>query len=72
MPTEEKQQTNIRLTPSARAYLQAISELWGIAQGDVVEILLKAEAARIGINSTLPADIVPPWPSASEQARGRL
>lgn len=49
MAREEKLQTNIRLTPTARKAMVQLSDIMGIAQGDVVELLLRAEAARLGL-----------------------
>jgi hypothetical protein len=44
---ERKVQTNVRLTPQARKILARVAGLYGVAQGDVLEILLRLEAARL-------------------------
>ncbi len=49
MPSEDKVQANIRLTPTAKKVLVELSDIYGIAQGDVVEVLLRVEAARLGL-----------------------
>lgn len=63
--SEEKVQTNIRLTPTARKLLVRIASFWGVAQGDVIEILLRAEAARLGFAGFKKVD--PPYPGADER-----
>jgi hypothetical protein len=45
--SERKLQTNVRLTPQARKILMILSDVYGVAQGDVLEILLRIEAARL-------------------------
>ncbi len=47
MATESKDQVNIRLTPTAKKILSQLSDVYGTAQGDVVELLLRIEAARL-------------------------
>jgi hypothetical protein len=47
MASEDKIQVNIRLTPTAKRILVKLSDVYGVAQGDVLEILLRLEAARL-------------------------
>lgn len=44
---DKKAQVNVRLTPVARRILTQLSEVYGVSQGDVLEILLRMEAARL-------------------------
>ena len=44
---KRKIQTNIRLTEEARFILERVAELYGVAQGDAIEILLRLEASRL-------------------------
>jgi hypothetical protein len=44
-----KEQTNLRLTPVARDLLARLSDDEGISQGDIIEVLVRAEANRRGI-----------------------
>jgi hypothetical protein len=68
MSSERKEQVNSRLTPTARTLLVRIADVWGVGQGDVIEMLLRAEGARIGIGvgRELPK-VPPPFPSKDEQ-----
>lgn len=50
MATERKIQTNVRLTPQARKILERIAGIYGVAQGDVLEILLRMEASRLRLD----------------------
>lgn len=45
-----KIQTNMRLTPLCRALLVQLAEVYGTAQSDIVEILSRAEAARLNLS----------------------
>ena len=47
MAIDKKAQVNIRLTPTGRAILTQLSGVYGVSQGDVIEILLRMEAARL-------------------------
>ncbi len=47
MASEEKQQINVRLTPTAKRVLRMLTDVYGTAQGDVIEMLLRVEAARL-------------------------
>lgn len=46
---ERKQQINVRLTPTARALLARIASTLGITHGNVIEMLIRAEASRLGL-----------------------
>jgi hypothetical protein len=47
---ERKIQTNVRLTPQARKILSRVADIYGVAQGDVLEILLRLEASRLRLD----------------------
>lgn len=49
MAMETKQQTNIRLTPTARRIMNDLTNVYGVSQGDVIEMLLRSEAARLAL-----------------------
>ena len=49
MATESKDQVNVRLTETAKKILVQLADVYGTAQGDVIEMLLRVEAARLGL-----------------------
>lgn len=62
----QKDQVNMRLTPTARRILAWLTEKWEMSQGDAIEVLLRSEDARIGLTKGgLPA-VPPPWPGRSK------
>ena len=68
MAMESKDQTNIRLTATAKQIMNDLTNVYGVAQGDVIEILLRCEAARLalpGYSKTL-RDAGPPMRAKTE------
>lgn len=55
-----KKQVNMRLSRTGRDLLAKIADRYGITHGNVIEMLLRAEAARIGVIPKSSTVISPP------------
>lgn len=55
-----KKQVNIRLSRTGRDLLAKIADRYGITHGNVIEMLLRSEAARLGIVTPKPSAHSPP------------
>jgi hypothetical protein len=55
MARSVKVQTNVRLTELGRTLLDKLTDLYGVSQADVIEMLIRDRARNEGLFSTMQA-----------------